>query len=417
MQNNKILIIEDSSLLTNFMLNEINAQFYYEIVTATSRYEAKRLLRKNADLYFCALVDLNLPDAPNGEAVQDVIYYDIPILIFTDNEDTLVRKALLEQGVVEYALKNNRTNFNYLLRLIRRLDLNRTKKVLLIGEDTTYFETLIEYLELFGFNILYAPTVVLSLQILKENKDIEIAICDQNFYKNAQLSDIHLIRSEYPHDVLSLFSLLPIGRVSNISYLLKNGFSDVLTYPLDKENVIAKLTQQCEIFDAINKAKEASITDFLTKLYNRRHFFEEGTLLLENAKRGAIRLSLGMIDIDKFKDINDTYGHQIGDLALKHVSKSLQHNFRKADLVARIGGEEFAVLAINADGAMGYQLFDRLRQNLEKNPLVVNSKTIPITISIGLTHIVQNELTLMLQKADEYLYKAKSTCRNRTVVS
>ncbi len=100
-----------------------------------------------------------MPDAPHGEAVSEVVKYDIPVLIFTNNNDEDMKKTMLESGVVEYALKNNRTNFNYLLRLIKRLDVNRNKKVLLIGEDTKYFEKLIEYFELFQFNILYAPTL------------------------------------------------------------------------------------------------------------------------------------------------------------------------------------------------------------------------------------------------------------------
>jgi diguanylate cyclase (GGDEF)-like protein len=256
----------------------------------------------------------------------------------------------------------------------------------------------------------------LAQEILKENSDLDILTFDQTFYKDEAFNGINLIRQEYPIDQLIIFSLLPMRELHKTAYLLKNGFSDVITIPLDKENFIAKVTQHCETLDAITQAKEAAVTDFLTKLYNRRYFFEEGNHLLESAKRGAIRLSLGMIDVDHFKQINDEYGHQVGDLALKYVSNAIRQNFRKADLISRIGGEEFAILAINADGEMGYQLFDRLRQNIEKNPLSVNDKTINITVSIGLTHVVEDDLLMMLHTADESLNKAKSAGKNRTIV-
>ena len=99
--------------------------------------------------------------------------------------------------------------------------------------------------------------------------------------------------------------------------------------------------------------------DYLTGLYNRRYLFEAGHGLFENARRDNLDLAVAVIDIDHFKRINDIYGHDVGDVALIAMAKVLAASFRTTDLVARLGGEEFCVLAVNPQAAL--VLMERLR--------------------------------------------------------
>jgi diguanylate cyclase (GGDEF)-like protein len=124
-----------------------------------------------------------------------------------------------------------------------------------------------------------------------------------------------------------------------------------------------------------------------------------------------------IIDIDYFKNVNDTCGHGVGDDMLKHVSKMLMKHFRDGDIVARIGGEEFCVLCINVDKESAETLFERLRYRVMATPLDVKGLSVSATISIGYTLDLNESFEAMVVKADELLYKAKNSGRNKFVCS
>jgi diguanylate cyclase (GGDEF)-like protein len=123
------------------------------------------------------------------------------------------------------------------------------------------------------------------------------------------------------------------------------------------------------------------------------------------------------LDIDFFKKVNDTYGHDAGDEVLKHVASSIQKRMRKTDIVARLGGEEFCVLAVNMQDEAVDMIFDGLRQVIATSPVTVNNgeDTIQVTLSIGVTTILDENLEEMVKKADALLYEAKESGRNRIV--
>jgi diguanylate cyclase (GGDEF)-like protein len=154
--------------------------------------------------------------------------------------------------------------------------------------------------------------------------------------------------------------------------------------------------------------------DFLTGLKNRRHFFEIGENLFQNAKRGNLGIALAMFDIDHFKHINDAYGHAAGDFVLKAVADILERNLRKADVLARFGGEEFCLLLHCRDATDAYTVVDKMRLLVEQNTCVYETAHIHATISAGLTSVLGDTLDSMIQKADAMLYHAKEKGRNRT---
>lgn len=122
-----------------------------------------------------------------------------------------------------------------------------------------------------------------------------------------------------------------------------------------------------------------------------------------------------MIDIDHFKKVNDTYGHHTGDLALKYIADLLNKDLRDGDILARMGGEEFCVLCINLDTKNAAMVFDRVRQTIADNPLVIGDLSIPITVSIGYNPLLGESLDKMIDDADKALYQAKKTGRNKVV--
>lgn len=167
---------------------------------------------------------------------------------------------------------------------------------------------------------------------------------------------------------------------------------------------------------AVNKAQlwDMAVTDSLTGLYVRRYFMVKLQEEIHRAERYGKRLSVIMADLDRFKKINDTYGHDAGDRALKTISQFLQKNIRDVDAIARYGGEEFVMLIPDADKEAAYCLAQRLRAELAK---VKFEDLPPITISLGIATYPSDSTDIeeLIKKADAAMYAAKQKGRNRVV--
>jgi two-component system cell cycle response regulator len=169
---------------------------------------------------------------------------------------------------------------------------------------------------------------------------------------------------------------------------------------------------------------ESAVRDPLTRAYNRKHFQERLKNEIAHALRHRGHLSLILLDIDFFKRVNDTYGHPAGDAVLRSVSAAIGKAIRVEDVFARIGGEEFALLARGIDGPNAVQFADRLRRGIERLPIPWQGGAIPVTSSFGVATIVEfyrGEVPstfdgdLLVAKADQRLYQAKGSGRNRVV--
>jgi diguanylate cyclase (GGDEF)-like protein len=160
--------------------------------------------------------------------------------------------------------------------------------------------------------------------------------------------------------------------------------------------------------------------DYLTKLHNRRFFTECANHELIRARRYQSPFSLLMIDIDFFKKINDSYGHQAGDAVLQIIAHICQKTVRNVDIVGRLGGEEFAIFLPEAGRAQALDAAERLRLQIAEIEIEQKSgKAIRVTVSIGVVAVENTEASLaeLLERADQALYAAKSTGRNRVCCS
>jgi diguanylate cyclase (GGDEF)-like protein len=159
-------------------------------------------------------------------------------------------------------------------------------------------------------------------------------------------------------------------------------------------------------------------TDGLTGISNRRHFLALAESEWARFQRYHRPMSLLIIDVDRFKSINDEWGHDVGDVALSHVAKLCLENKRTSDIVARIGGEEFAALLPETELREAAVVAERLRQALKDHPLKLDDSSIAMTISIGIAEASTSMAGVgaLMKKADQALYLAKAAGRNRTQV-
>ena len=172
------------------------------------------------------------------------------------------------------------------------------------------------------------------------------------------------------------------------------------------------MTHELEI--SKENAEKLARIDELTKLYNRRAFYENGKMLVSYCQRHNEIISVIVMDIDNFKNVNDSFGHAAGDAVLEHISKILQQRFRKTDISARIGGEEFGILLPTANPETSEKLAEELRQEIEESSIVFNENNINVTASLGVTS-GDSDIDTLVKHADTAMYRAKESGRNNVV--
>lgn len=194
------------------------------------------------------------------------------------------------------------------------------------------------------------------------------------------------------------------------------------------KNLTNEIIGGIELFSDISKYKsfelkakeleELAMLDNLTKIANRNYMEKEFNIRFEERKRIGISFGVLFIDIDHFKNFNDTYGHDIGDSVLKFVAETLAYNSRPFDIVGRWGGEEFVIIVRNANLKLLESIGNRLRMLVEKSYILINNEKTRVTISVGAT-TVQDEDTVqgLLKRADSLLYESKKEGRNRLTIA
>ena len=196
------------------------------------------------------------------------------------------------------------------------------------------------------------------------------------------------------------------------------GAADYISKPFSSAVVKLRVHNQIKMLHYIETIIHLGMTDQLTDLPNRRSFEERMQLEWGRAMREKTKISLLIIDIDKFKYYNDTFGHQQGDVVLRTVAKIFVLEVKRSvDFVARLGGEEFVILLPNTDTEAAYKVAERVRKDIEETQIpLINGKTTNITISIGINTQIptQNSSSeLFIEGADKALYAAKNSGRNR----
>jgi two-component system, cell cycle response regulator len=207
---------------------------------------------------------------------------------------------------------------------------------------------------------------------------------------------------------------------------LEIGVNDYLMRPIDKNELLARARSQVRkrryterLRDNVQISIEMAITDALTGLFNRRYMENHLATLIEQASARGKPLAVLELDIDYFKSINDTYGHDAGDDVLRDFALRIKRSIRGIDLACRSGGEEFVIVMPETDMTVAAMVAERLRRRIAAEPFVISqgARSIPVTLSIGLAALRgrDDSPAALLKRADQALYRAKRDGRNRVV--
>jgi two-component system cell cycle response regulator len=207
---------------------------------------------------------------------------------------------------------------------------------------------------------------------------------------------------------------------------LEIGVNDFLLRPIDKNELLARVRSQVRkrryterLRDNVQMSIEMAITDALTGLFNRRYMESHLSTLVEQAASRGKPLTVMVVDIDYFKAINDSHGHDAGDDVLRDFALRIKRSIRGIDLACRYGGEEFVLVMPETDMAVAAMVAERLRRRIAAEPFAIQqaSRSVPVTISIGIAALRGKDDTAasVLKRADQALYRAKRDGRNRVV--
>lgn len=260
---------------------------------------------------------------------------------------------------------------------------------------------------------------------LKDPLDL-LGKCDRDFYPKEYADEIYQSELEIMRTGVPVISMMekemyacgPVLSLSSSKYPLYDSDGKIMgTWGISRDMTkLVKAENEVEKVNAL--LKSLAMTDELTKLYNQRHFYDSLEKMIDlfahkKHNDSSSSFSLILLDIDLFKKINDTYGHVIGDSAIRYIGGLIMAHIRTSDIAFRYGGDEYALLMQDTNLAVGRELAERLRRTIEQSPMIVDDKKIELTISLGVV-CFDNETSAgeLVQKVDAKLYQAKSEGRN-----
>lgn len=414
----KVLIVEDTNFFGLMIQNALKSETAFEGVWARDMGEAVDILNQSDASFFAAILDFNLPDAPHGEIIDVVVARKIPAIVFTADLSQEVRQLVWSKRVADYALKDDSQSLNYIVNLLKRFKKNTAIKILVVDDSMLFRTALTDLLEIHCYRVMDACNGVEALEILAKHPDIKLVVTDFSMPEMDGFTLTRKIRERCTKNELAIIGISSEGNSLLAAQFIKSGANDfIIKQSFLTEEFYSRITQNIENLEHIETLKDASIKDFLTGLYNRRYFFDVGRKLFANAQRDNTHLGCAMIDIDHFKQVNDTYGHEAGDIALCHVTDIMKKRMRETDIVARVGGEEFCILAVNMTVDTATKLFEELRRRIATSAIDIGDQNINVTVSIGVTTALADGLDDMVNQADALLYEAKNNGRNQVIVS
>ena len=288
-------------------------------------------------------------------------------------------------------------------------------RLLIVDDDPLILELLGLFIASFGYEYESASNGMEALQKIEEN-NFAIVITDMIMPKMNGMQLLQQIKEKH----LDIGVIVVTGHSGTFSYtdVIKAGASDFISKPFNSDELEAKINRILREQQIIRELEYLSTRDPLTDLYNRRSFDEKLMEEAYRADRQGYPLYLALLDIDRFKEYNDSRGHQAGDEVLRCVGSLLRQNLREnVDSAFRFGGDEFAIILPQTDNAEAQQITKRVHESFGE--ICAGGTT---SISIGLAHFIrspeqprQQDLKDLISRADKALYRAKETGRNRII--
>jgi len=410
----RVLVVDDSRAIGLAVTHSLEELPGARVDYADSLAACQRFLERQGSDYDAAVVDLNLPDAPDGQAVDIVLARGIPTIVLTGMPDLALHDRISQKSIVDYVVKQNPGAIEAVYRDVRRVLRNSRRKALVVDDSPSYRAYLRGILETQRLRVIEAGHGKEALDMLKAHGDVSLVVTDYLMPEMDGVQFTATLRHRYASSELAVIGLSG----SDESFLgvrfLKAGANDLVRKPFLLEEFVGRINTCLDHLDDIQTIQDQAHRDYLTRLYNRRYLFDRGQALVRAARRARKSLLVAILDIDHFKRINDEHGHEVGDRALVALARLLQSGAREQDVVARLGGEEFCLLAAGVTDPEA--MLNRLREALARLEVPVRDGVVTFTVSIGASGDLNNSLDEMLNRADKALYEAKQSGRNRVVM-
>ncbi|OUR87013.1 hypothetical protein A9Q81_27025 [Gammaproteobacteria bacterium 42_54_T18] len=419
-------LIIDPSLAMQSVLNQHLLDLGSETVLCSSGEDAVAAINEQAPDIVCLAMHLNdmsgIELALRIRATPNCLY--IPLIMLTTEENKENLSEALRAGVTEIFRKDDiNTIANYLIHAVEsKKQEAQPSKIIYISQKNK--ETLQHYqlLKKYGYQVTCQSDVKMAIHdIGEETVDLIITDVDLNM-DECNLSVVRKIKSHVKGSVATpILTLLNEDDSDQRIELLRGGVSDCQTKPMIPEELCARAANLIKTKRQLDQLKaqqirlqQMAMTDQLTGLCNRHYLMEAAPKKISEAKRHSIPISLLVVDLDKFKNINDTHGHATGDIVLSETGLLLNECCRDEDLVVRFGGEEFVILLSHCDLESGIQKAESIRKKLE----ALRPNGLTVTGSIGIS-AMEAGVDLLFKDlfiaADKAVYEAKDTGRNKVV--
>lgn len=450
----RVLVVDD--ILPNVKLLEAKLSGeYFDVITATSGAEGiQKAESQSPDII---LLDVMMPGMDGFETCQRLknnpATAHIPVVMVTALTDATDRVRGLESGADDFLSKPVNdvalmARVRSLVRLKMTVDEWRIRentanqfgfvgnkgtflaepsekaRVLIIEDKSFESEKFIETLKRDDDEIIAVRGGDQAMEMAQHN-DFDIITVSLNLQAEDGLRLCSHLRSNERTRAVPILMVAEEADMKRIAQGLEIGAHDYILRPVDRNELLARVRTQIRrkrYQDRLRSNYEQSLslalTDSLTGLFNRRYLMVHLEKLLNKNKESNKSLCCLMMDIDHFKKINDTYGHQVGDDVLKIFAERVSQRLRSFDLVARLGGEEFVVVLPDISQDMAFQVAERLRKGICNTKFEVSGPhgAIDVSVSIGAAMISGSQdfkVEDVLKVADDELYRAKENGRNR----
>ena len=448
----RILVVDDIPANVRLLEVRLLAE-YFEVLTASNGADAIETCENSkVDV---VLLDVMMPEMDGFEVCRrlksDPATSHIPIIMITALDQIADRVRGLEAGADDFLTKP--VNDLQLMTRVKSLVRLKTLTDELRLRASTTRNIGIE--ELLSRNLAAddlkpkvlliderRPSVERVQKMLRNRVDLDVATDPHaGFFQAAETPyECVLVSTGFADfDPLRLCSqlrsldrtrFLPIillaeeGEEERIIRGLELGINDYLIRPVDQQELTARLRTQVrrkryndQLRASVTQTIEMAVTDGLTGLHNRRYLDSHLQTLFDRAVARRRPLSVMITDLDRFKAINDTHGHDGGDQVLREFARRLRKNVRGIDLACRYGGEEFVVVMPDTEGAVAEKVAERVRAEIASQPFVIGTQTVEVTVSVGVSCVLkgQDSGAALMKRADLALYEAKSGGRNRVV--
>lgn len=412
--NSHILIVEDQKSIAQMTAGLLKERWKCNVTIANSYTQTKEILNTQAEEFFIVISDLNLPDAADGEIIDLLISHNQKVVAITGHFDQALHADLSKKGVIDYVLKRNINAYEYLSKLIGRLYANQSIKVIVIDDSETIRNVTGAFLEKQFLNVIYANDGQEGLAILQENPDVKLILVDAKMPNMDGLTFTAMARKLKDQNNLSIIGISSSDEVDLSAQFLKHGANDFISKPFSYDELTCRVNQNLSMLGYIEEIATIANVDFLTQIPNRRHFFNVGELAIKQAIKEKNHTIVAIMDIDSFKSINDNYGHDCGDFVLKEMANLIKE-YLAGHLYARIGGEEFGFVISAANFIVTKALIENLLQAIAQHNFTFKDMRFNITVSIGASYEIRGNLDRTLKDADQNLYLAKMSGRNKVV--